>query len=384
MNESIIKKPHVTVVASYFYPKVGGLETIAYTTAKMLQESGNYTVSIISSNYDGKGYRKDMIDGMTVHRLPIAFRLSNTPINFAWSKMITKIFDEEKPSLVHTHSPVPFMADVAAAVAHKKHIPLVVTYHSGSMRKGNFILDLIIGVYELYFLKKLLQRADHIVAVARNFIPVVFPQFINKVSFIPTGVDLERFKKTAVPNNERVAFVGRVELSSMWKGIEYLIKAMAIVIKKRPSATLEIVGGGDALGLYTQQAKDLNIQDNFITPGPQYGAELVKAFERMNVMVLPSTSDSEAFSVSLVEAMASGRPIIGTNIGGTPQVIDNGVTGLIVEPKNPQALAEAIEKIISDHAFAQALGDAGSLKAQGFSWEIQTGKYIEIYNSLIK
>jgi glycosyltransferase involved in cell wall biosynthesis len=375
--------PHLIVVASYFYPKIGGLETIAYTTARMLQDSGAYTVSVITSNYDGKGYRKDTINGMTVHRLPIGFKLSNTPINLGWGKMIRKIFIDEKPDLVHTHSPVPFMADVAVAVAHRMSIPTVVTYHSGSMKKGSFLLDLIIGAYEGYFLRKLFEMASAIVAVSKNFIPVVFPQFMSKTSFIPTGVDLERFKKTPVPENEIVAYVGRVELSSVWKGIDQLLKAMAIVAGHRPAARLEIIGGGDALDLYKQQAADLGIADIVLTPGPQYGADLVRAFENMRVMVLPSVSDSEAFSVSLVEAMASGRPVIGTNIGGTPGVIDNEKTGLIVAPKDPEALAQAIERILSDHEFAAALGKAGAEKAQDFSWEIQTAKYKAIYSSLL-
>lgn len=374
----------IVVVASYFYPKVGGLETIAYTTAKMLQDSGEYAVSIISSNYDGKGYRKDTVNGMTIHRLPITFRLSNTPINLRWAKMIGKIFDEEKPDLVHTHSPVPFMADVAAAVAHKRKIPLVVTYHSGSMRKGSFILDLIIGVYESYFLKKLFQRANAIVAVAKNFVPVVFPQFVDKTFFISTGVDLARFKATPVPVEEKVAFVGRIELSSQWKGIEYLIKAMSLVIKKRPQATVTLIGGGDALALYRRQAETLGISDHLFTPGPQYNSDLIKAYQDMSMMVLPSTSDSEAFSVSLVEAMASGRPVIGTNIGGTPQVIEDEKTGLIVPPKNPEALAAAIERVLSDHVFAQQLGDSGALKAQDFSWEIQTDKYKEVFKKILQ
>jgi glycosyltransferase involved in cell wall biosynthesis len=386
MNKRKLKNspPHLTVVSSYFYPKMGGLETIAYTVAKSLHEKGEYKVSVITTNYDGTGYRKEIIDGMTVHRLPISFRVSNTPINLRWSRWVRKILQEEETDILQTHSPVPFLVDVSAKVAKAHGIPIVVTYHSGSMKKGQFILDAIIGVYESYFLGKLFSRASAIVAVAQNFVQQEFPQFLSKTFFIPTGVDVARFKKTPVPaDTEIVAFVGRIELSSKWKGIDYLIKAMAIVIKHRPHAKLQLIGGGDAVEYYRKQAKELNIENSLLTPGPQYNNDLVDAYGKTTMVVLPSISDSEAFSVALVEAMASGRPIIGTKIGGTPQVINDEKDGLLVPAKNPEALALAIERILSNHGFAQQLGDAGALKAQGFTWDIQISKYKDIYKNLL-
>src|ERR1700733_16110906 len=95
----------ITVVASYFYPKIGGLENYTYLLAKNLHESGNYKVSVITSNYDGKGYKREVIDGMTVHRLPITFKISNTPINVGWNWQIKKLLREEDAQNVHLHRP---------------------------------------------------------------------------------------------------------------------------------------------------------------------------------------------------------------------------------------------------------------------------------------
>jgi glycosyltransferase involved in cell wall biosynthesis len=303
--------PKLAIACSYFYPKIGGLEAIAYTTGKELHKSGEYEVCVITSNYDGKGYRKDIVDGMTVHRLPISFKISNTPINLFWYWQIKKILLQENVSIVHTHSPVPFMADVASKAAKDLGIPVVSTYHSGSMKKGSLLIDTIIGFYESYFLRKLFQRADAIVAVAKNFVQRVFPEFLDKTLFIPTGVDVQRFQKTPLPTEtEIVTFVGRIEHTSKWKGIDQLLKAMSIVVKQRPQAQLALIGGGDAIDFYRNQAQELGIEDKVITPGAQYGEDLVNAYRRATVVVLPSTSDSEAFSVALVEAMASGRPVI--------------------------------------------------------------------------
>src|SRR5258708_2810163 len=128
--------PSVTVVTSYFYPKIGGVENYSYLLAKNLHESGRYRVSIVTSHCDGTGYEKETIAGMTVHRLPAWFKISNTPINPLWFWQIRKIFSIESPDIVHIHSPVPYMADMAAWAA--KDRPVVLTYHAGSLQKNSW------------------------------------------------------------------------------------------------------------------------------------------------------------------------------------------------------------------------------------------------------
>lgn len=381
LGNKIQHTTRITVVASYFYPKIGGLENYAYLLAKNLHTSGKYKVSVVTSNYDGKGYRQEIIDGMIVHRLPIWVRVSNTPINPMWFWSLRKIFAVEQPDIVHAHSPVPFLPDLAAQAANDR--AFVLTYHSGSMLKKKMPIDLLIGVYENIFLPILFKRANAVVAVSQEFAKRKFPQFVNKISFIPTGVDLKRFTKASLPEKKTVTYVGRIETTSSWKGIEQLLQAMALVIKKTPDAALELIGGGDAIEHYRQRAQELGIGASVVFAGPQLGKDLVDSYQRSSVIVLPSTSDSEAFSIALIEAMASGRPIIGTNIGGTPQVIDNGKNGLLVPPKDPVALADAIEKMITDKTLAQQLADEGARRAQNFSWDIQAKKYADLFTTIL-
>ncbi len=383
LSKKIDHIPNLTVVSAYFHPKIGGLETIAYTTAKKLHTSGEYNVSIITSNYAGTGYKKEIIDGMTVHRLPIWFVLSNSPINPLWYSQIKKIYKKEQTDIVHTHSPVPFMADVAVFAAQSEHIPTVSTYHSGGMKKGKWWTDVIIYFYEEYFLRALFKKTNKVVTVHQEFMKKNYPEVGYKTFFIPTGVDLKRFTPTALPENDMVTFVGRIEHSSSWKGIEQLLQAMVLVLKERPEVKLTLVGGGDALAHYTERTKSLGISDSVFINGPKFGLDLVKAYAETTLIALPSTSDSEAFSVTLVEAQASGRPIIGTTTGGTPQVIQDGENGLLVPPKDPQALADAILRILGDRKLAEQMSEAGSKKSKEFSWEIQTKKYSLLFEELL-
>lgn len=380
---SIKKVPSLTIIAPYFYPKIGGVEIYAYNVAKRLQESGKYRVSIITSNDIGRPYEKGAIDGMTIHRLPVSFRISNTPINLRWYWYIKKIFVLEETDIIHAHSPVVFMADIAASAA--KGRPFVITYHSGGMAKGKWPIDTIIYFYERVFLRRLFRRADAIISYYKNFSKQKLDQFSSKTYIIPPGVDIDRFKATPLPPNTKIAmFLGRIDHSSNWKGIEQFLQAMVLVKEKYSHSILELVGGGDAVEHYRRRAIELGIGSSVIFAGPQMGDNLVRAYQRASVVVLPSTSDSESFGMVLIEAMASGRPVIGSDIGGIPGVIDNGQDGLLVSPRNPRALAAALMKIFSDNNFAKELASKGVEKARQFNWDSNTEKYDKIFETLLE
>lgn len=379
-KKSII--PRLTVVSPYFYPKIGGLENIAYTTARSLHQSGEYQVSIITSNHDGKDYHREIIDGMVVHRLSIGFKISNTPINLLWYWQIKKIFKAEHPDIVHVHSPVPFIADVAARAAGK--IPVILTYHSGSMRKSKWPVDFFILAYERIILRALFRKVSAIVAYSPEFVEGELAPFKYKTTVIPPGVDLSQYTPTPLPVDQKVVtFVGRIGHHTQWKGVGTLLQAISIVAKKHPDVQLKLVGEGDAIDYYRAMAIDLHIADHVSFPGPKRGEALAQAYKNTNVFVLPSTSNAESFGMVLLEAMASRRPVIGSNIGGIPQLIDNEKSGLLVPPKNPEALAHAIERILTDATLAERFAKESFIKAQQFSWDVQTNKYRELFSKVI-
>lgn len=373
--------PTVAVVAPHFPPRIGGVEKYAYSIARRLHDSGEYRVCIITSAEDG-AERRGSLDGMPVHRLHPWFRLSNTPVNPAWFAECRRIFAQERPDLIHLHSPVPFLADIAAHAADRR-IPVVLTYHAGSMAKGRWPADALIAVYEALFLPLLLRRSDAVVAVS----PMVAARHRRigaKLQVIPPGVDLREFAPTALPDRfSTVTYVGRIDSHSRWKGIEVLIDAMVEVRKLIGDARLEIVGGGDAVAHYAQQAQVRGIADIVRFSGPLVDQSLVDAYHRSSVVVLPSTSQAESFGMALIEAMACGRPVIGSRIGGIPWVLEHERNGLLVAPNDASALAEAIVRILGDRPFAARLAGAGAETAGEFDWELQVEKYRRLFGALI-
>jgi glycosyltransferase involved in cell wall biosynthesis/peptidoglycan/xylan/chitin deacetylase (PgdA/CDA1 family) len=376
-------KPKLMIVTPYFFPKVGGLENYAYNIARRLHESGNYEVSVVTSNHKTKKYEREIIAGMKIYRLPTWFKFSNTPVNPLWYWQIKHIFKRERPNIIHLHAPVPFISDTAALAAGKT--PKVLTYHAGSMIKGKWPDDVLIYIYERIFLPILFRHVNVIVSVSKSFgQSKIGKLFAYKTKLIMPGVDTKQFTFSSLPSNSKiVTFVGRVELSSKWKGIEYLLQAISFVINDIPDIKLEIIGGGDAIEYYQKQAEALGIKKSVKFFGYQTGQDLIDAYQRSSVVVLPSTSEAESFGMVLIEAMASGRPVIGSDIGGIAYVIDNQKNGLLVPPKNPEALAKAINLILGNKELAKKYADNGTIKAKNFDWEKITNKTEIIFQKVI-
>lgn len=371
------------VITPYFYPKIGGMENYAYNISKDLKEKYGWEVIIITSNHEEKKYKEEKLSGMKVYRLPRLFKISNTPIDPLWYFQIKKIIKKEKPDVINAHSPVPFMADVAARVCG--NVPFVLKYHAGSMKKNKFFLDILIWIYENILIKKTLRKAKKIIC-SSDFVRLNFlKDYSNKTVTITPGVNIKHFKPEKTNDQNKVLYVGRIEKSSNWKGIKYLLDAIKIVKERIPTVKLNLVGSGNYVDHYRDYSKDIGIEKNIVFAGPLRGKKLLDAYLKTNVLVLPSISEAESFGIVLIEAGACGKPVIGSKIGGIPYVIDDERTGLLVPPKNSEALAEAIIKILKNPKLAKKMGENGYKKVRKyFTWDKQVKKTKEIIENLIK
>lgn len=337
----------IMIVTPYFYPKVGGLESYALAVAKGLKEHYEHDIVVVTSNHEIKKRDEIIVEGIRVIRLPILFKISNTPINPLWYFNLRRIIKTEKPNVINTHSPVPFMADMATLAA--RTIPVVTTYHSGSMLKGTGgMVDIILGLYEKYLLPNILNRAVNIAAVYPKFVEKMVKD-TNKVSFIPPGVDTSIFKPS--PSTKKhidVIFVGRLEITSSWKGVDVLLDALNIVKKSYPKVSAQIIGNGDAIDEYKKLALQLGILNNVEFIENLKGSELVPYYRNAKMLVLPSKTESEAFGMVLAEALSCGTPVIGSRIGGIPNVINDGKNGLLVNPSDTDDLAKKINMLMGD------------------------------------
>lgn len=197
------------------------------------------------------------------------------------------------------------------------------------------------------------------------------------ISKMPTvvwqGVDLQKFYPFSYDTKRKyftVLFVGRL---TEVKGIKYLLRAIEIIKQHKINVKLKIVGNGPLYKKLLNYVKTHNLQDSvlFIRQVPHN--KLIFFYADCDVFVLPSIvtskGETEALGTAILEAMACGKPVIGSNIGGIREVIENGRNGFLVEPKNPSVLADRIIKLLLDEPIRERFGRNSREIAKKFSWE---------------
>lgn len=209
----------------------------------------------------------------------------------------------------------------------------------------------------------------------------------DRVTHIVNGVDCERFRpgradaiRRSLGLGDDALVVGTVGRLEAVKGQELLLRAWPLVEERLPKASralrLVLVGDGSRRAALEALARELGIADRVIFAGAR--ADVPEALRAFDVFVLPSLN--EGISNTILEAMACGLPVVATRVGGNPELIDEGVTGRLVAPTDPAALADAIVAIAADEATRQRMAQAAREQAvQRFSLEVMVRRYDTLY-----
>ncbi|MDQ2888122.1 MAG: glycosyltransferase family 4 protein, partial [Chloroflexota bacterium] len=350
-----VNKIKLLFVTPYFPPHLGGVETYAFNIAQGLTQTCDYEVVVVTSNQKGKRQIIENYCGMKVYRLPIMLRIENTPLNPLWYFALKRIIRAEKPNIINSHQPVPFIGDLTAFLAG--NIPFVLTYHSGTMVKKMLWLDIIIFLYEKFILPHTVRKATKIICASSFVKNTILKKYAFKSIVIHPGVDTALFKSDPVIEREKnlVLFICRYKNMYRMKGLYCLLDA----IKALPGARLCIIG-----------EKCDFLEERVVSVGMKHGKDLVEEMQRASVVVLPSLADVESFGMVLIEAMACQTPVIGTNIGGIPEIIRDGIDGFLVPSNDSYALALAISKIVADKELARCMGHFGEDRVKKeFAWD---------------
>ena len=139
------------------------------------------------------------------------------------------------------------------------------------------------------------------------------------------------------------------------KGHRFLLRAFAALREKCPRNRLLLAGSGNQMGQLQKLARELGVRDKINFLGER--RDIPRVLAALDIFVLPSLT--EALPISLLEAMAAGRPTIASRVGGIPEIVREGVNGLLVPPADPPGLADAIEALIGDRGRARRIGEAG-------------------------
>jgi glycosyltransferase involved in cell wall biosynthesis len=330
---------HVAVVTPRFPPDAGGVEEYAAWVAETLQRAG-HRVTVITTGRSGRTTH-ETFHGIPVIRLGAWLTVSNTPLNPLWWWQVRRLLTRLDVDVVNAHAPVPGLADIAAFTSPA---PVVLTYHAGSLVKGDHPVDPLLRAYERHVLPRVFARCRDLVAVS----PVSLAHATGRAHLIPPGVDTALFSATDAPRERRVLYVGRVERTSRWKGLQVLVDSLTRLRELAPDVRLEIVGDGDDVVPLQKRAADLGVGDLIDWRGRVDHDDLPAYYRHAGVTVLPSLTESESFGMALAEALACGCPVVGSDVGGIPFVVRDGEDGRLVPPGDPVALADALAGVLND------------------------------------
>jgi len=303
--------------------------------------------------------------------------------------------------------------DVIHIHQFSQYVPIVRYFN----RKSKIVLHMNcewLSQLDTELIGKRLEHADMVVGCSNHILRKIvgrFPHISHKCSVIFNGANMERFippedvGETNHSDSLRILYVGRI---SPEKGVHVLLEAFKVVAADFPAASLELVGGVGSMpeeflvslsddplvmGLKIFYGRDYladlksRIPDDLAVRITFHGnvahQELLEHYGRASVFAIPSLSD--AFPLTVVEAMAAGLTVVGSAVGGIPEAVVDGTTGLLVKPNSPEALAAALDRILGDRSMRCRMGSAARDRAlELFSWGAITNQVERVYGTMME
>lgn len=364
-------------------PLTGGAELQMFLLAKFLNKE-NFTPILACSNYQAldKWCENFKREGIQIIRLDV--KSKHDPRHL---KLLKQIIQQEKIDILHAHIWNPASGRYAYMAAKSTKIPLITTEHDP------FKLSAIKDLFKKYQLK----TVSKIITVSQEnakTLKSLYPNQANKIQTIHNGIDttwwqsqLLRFTDGDYQEIKEKIFHARLntliitciaELHER-KGQKYLIQAIAEITNQFPNTKLVLVGDGpDKENLY-DLVKKMDLQRHVTFTGKS--KEIPAILKASDIFVLPSRR--EAFGLVNLEAMMIPLPIVASNVGGIPEVVEDGKTGILVKPENHTELAKALKILIENEKIREGLAEAGKKRVmENFSAKKMAQEYEKVYQNI--
>jgi len=372
----------------YFIPYIGGQEKYVHNLCKYLVQSG-HDITVITSNIP-KGNKNEINNGIKIFRYLCLGTILRNPITPGFILLKSKI---ENNDIVHIHNEHSTSALFAAVFRLHTDVPLVITCH-GQLKFGDSIKNFIEKIYSRLFGKMIFKISDIIIALSESDKKYIISLGIRseKIKVIPNAIDkyhyqldqindieIHNFKNNYHLSDKKIVlFVGQVIKR---KGIEYLLKAIPIILKNYSNNKIlfVIIGKGDMLIDAKKLCYSLGIENHVLFLSDVNNKDLEKFYLISDVFVLPSLS--EGVPTVILEAMYFGVPVIASDIPGINDYFSE--TAILVPPGNEQEIADSILNIFTDKKDVKELSRKGKEFIDSkFSWDRIVQEYECIFKDL--
>ncbi len=366
----------------------GGVENVSYELVVQMAKRG-HEVFVFTSSIDSKN-SIEKYENITIYRFKMTFTIGIAPISI--SLLYKPIISNIDLDIVHAHLgnlPAPLTAYLYSRVVKK--VPFIVTYH-GDWIGGFGGVSRRIGVclFNKFICDFILSSADSIIGLSDHHIldSRFLRKYATKISVIPNGISVEEFKialskkeckkKLNLPiDNRIILFVGSL---TPIKAPDVLLRAFRRVVDEVPDAYLVFVGDGYYRKELEKIAKQVNVHEmvKFVGyVGKNDDKKICYYYKSSDIFVLPSIS--EAFPLSLLEASASGLPLVGSELECFKAIIEDGYNGVFAKSNNEVDLANKIIYLLLNSGVRETMGENSRKKVKLFSWRQVAGKTEGLY-----
>jgi len=370
-----------------FYPVIGGLERAVQKLAEAQARLG-HEIHVVTGVYGASGRpRKELIGDVYVHRMR-TLKLHYTDLSVPLEVPIDIL---KKADIVHIHSHSSYfnirIAEIAKRIGKPvaTHFMAVDTIHD----HPNSIVRLLGPYYTKYMLRKALQLTELKLTRSLRDLELLRERYgVEKVYFLPDGIDKDFIEKAYMENEFRrkysiyediILYIGRLH---RLKGLNILVRASSIVVKRYRDVKFIIIGPGNS-SEYLELAKRLSVNDKIMFLGVVDEITKIGALDAAVSLVLPSISNYvEVYPMVISEAWARKRPVIASAVGGIPYRVKHMENGILVPPKSPEKLAEAVLTLLENKELAKRLGEAGFNEVK--TWEQIAELSVALYKETLE
>lgn len=403
------------LICSNIYPPkfIGGAEIIAHRQGQAFKKLG-HDVRVFAGDIRDIGPRhhhlREVYDGLPVDRVRLTHEdFAEGDVNFVHQPvedLFIDLIETFRPDVVHCHNLIGLSVNLPI-IAKNRGCKVIVTLHdhwgycfknTAEREPGVLCTDhrdcaqcmpyigqparrLPIEARASY-VRHALDHADRLISpsqyLADKYVAVGFPE--EKTLALWNGIDIDKFAPRTQASGEvtRFSFFGYI---GRHKGLDVLLRAAALL--PRPDMIeINLVGEGDREPSLRALADELGISKQVRFWGKLDNDRIGEALDETDVLVLPSIWP-ENQPVSITEAMASGLPVIASDIGGIPELVRHEQTGLTFEMGNPTALSEQMLRLVEDPTLRSSLGAAGRAVMEKHSFALQVGKLLRIYQDIV-
>ncbi len=383
-----------------FPPYHGGMGTVAWELSRSLVMEGD-TVTVATPTEESTSEQQR--EGVRILRIQSSWRAGNAT-SCRWILKWAQGYD-----VIHLHWP--FIGGAGwlwwglsrgrIRTSGGKTPSIVIQYHMDleapdTLRRGVFWFE------QQFILPRLLKYADAVVTSSDDYLNESLG--LNQVArvepplyrSIPLGVDAQRFlpgprstdlasKWAITPDQLVIGFVGAIDKAHYFKGIEVLFSAFSIlqgIFRKQPISIM-MVGGGGLLDYYQNIIRDGGLEEFVHWAGTVSDEELPEFYRLMDCVVLPSTTRSEAFGLVLLEALATARPVVASNLPGVRSVVSDGVDGRLVAPGDHEHLANTLSEILGNTTALRLMGVEGRrIIEESYQWSVVAKAWQNLYEEV--